>query len=138
VDTVAYPLDSGDAIGMGLYTNGNTCIVTANARSGYRFSSWTDNDTIVSTNSSYQFLVTLNRSLVANFIPGPPEIRMSSFSADSHTLEWATNAVTVVLEQATNLVNWTIVNSPVSAAGSNASITLPSLPGPRFYRLRLQ
>jgi hypothetical protein len=138
VDTVAYPLDSGDTIGLGLYTNGHTCTVTAIARSGYRFSSWTDNDSIVSTNSSYQFLVTLNRSVVANFIPGPPEIRLSSFSANSHTLEWATNAVPVVLEQTTNFVNWTIVNSPVSMVGGNASATLPTLPGPRFYRLRLQ
>jgi hypothetical protein len=72
VDTVAYPLDSGDTIGLGLYTNGDTCTVTAVPRAGFRFSGWADNDTTVSTNSTYQFVVGLNRSLVANFIPGPP------------------------------------------------------------------
>jgi hypothetical protein len=138
VDTVDYPLDSGDIIGLGLYTNGDICTVTATARPGYRFSSWTDNGKAVSSNSTYQFVVSLNRSLVANFIPGPPDIRISPLSATLHTLQWATNAAAVVLEETTDLVNWTTLNAPVSVVENNASVTLPTLPGRRFYRLRLQ
>ncbi|HTL17396.1 MAG TPA: putative Ig domain-containing protein, partial [Patescibacteria group bacterium] len=138
VDTVAYPLDAGDITGLGLYTNGDNCAVMATPRAGYRFSNWTDNNTIVSTNATYQFPVSLNRSLVANFVPGPPQIRITSQSADAHTIEWTTNMVAVVLEQTTNLVNWTSVNAPVSVVGSNASVTLPTIPGARFYRFRMQ
>ncbi len=138
VDTAVYPLDTGDTAGLGLYTNGQTCTITAAPRPGYRFSNWTENDTVVSTNSSYQFSITVNRSLVANFIPGPPNLRLGSFTANSHTIEWPTNGVPVVLEQSADLVNWTAVNSLVSLVGSNASLTLPTLPGAGFYRLRLQ
>ena len=34
--------------------------------------------------------------------------------------------------------NWTDVNAPVAAVGTNAYVTLPTLPGAKFYRLRLQ
>lgn len=132
IDTVAFPLDSGDIVGLGLYTNGHTCTVSAASRPGYRFSHWTDKDTLVSTNATYQFPVTLNRSLVANFIPGPPDVRLTSLSPNSHQLEWTTNGVPVVLEQTSDFVTWTGVNAPVSAVGTNAGVTLPTLPGPRF------
>jgi hypothetical protein len=138
VDTAAYPLDSGDISGLGLYTNGTACTVTAMPRPGYRFSKWTDNDGTVSTNASYQFPVTLNRSLVANFIPGPPNISVTAVSADSHMVQWATNGVPVVLEQTSDFTNWTLVNTPVSILGSNASVNLPTVTGARFYRLRAQ
>jgi hypothetical protein len=140
VDTVTYPLDAGDTAGLGLYTNGNTCTVSAVARPGYRFSNWTDNDKTVSTSDTYQFPVTLNRSLVANFAPAPPEIHFASFSANSHTLAWPTNPTPYVLEETTGLgsTNWTTVNQPVTTVGINATVTLPTQPGAKFYRLRLQ
>ena len=138
VDTVVYPLDKGEAVGLGLYTNGATCTLTAAPRPGYRFSNWTENDTVVSTNSTYQFAIVRNRSLVANFIPGPSNLRLASLSANSHTIEWPTNGVPVILEQSADLVNWTAVNSPISVIGTNASLTLPTVPGAGFYRLRLQ
>lgn len=140
VDAVTYPLDSGETDGIGLYTNGHTCIVTASARPGYRFSKWTDNDTPVSTSATYQFPVTLNRSLVANFTPAPPEIHFAAFSADSHTVAWPTNPTPCVLEEATDLhsPNWSTVNAPVSVVGTNANVALPTQPGAKFYRLRLQ
>jgi len=138
VDTVAYPLDSGKIIGLGLYTNGDSCTVSATALPGYRFSHWTDNDARVSTNSTYQFPVNLNRSLVANFVPAPPNVRISAMSLASHTIEWPTNGVSVLLEETTDLINWTAVNTATSITQSNATVTIPTLPGPRFYRLRAQ
>jgi hypothetical protein len=140
VDTVSYPIDSGDIVGLGLYTNGNTCTVTATARPGYRFSKWTDNDDLVSTNSAYQFPVTLNRSLVANFVPAPPELHFASFGGGAHTLAWPTNPTPCVLEETADLrfPNWTTVNAPTSVVGTNATVTLPTQADAKFYRLRLQ
>jgi len=140
VDTVTYPLDAGDTAGLGLYTNGNTCTISAVARPGYRFSNWTDNDKNVSTSATYQFPVTLNRSLVAIFAPAPPEIHFASFSASSHTIAWPTNSTPYVLEETTGLgsTNWTTVNQPVTTVGINATVTLTTQPGAKFYRLRLQ
>lgn len=140
VDTVTYPLDSGDTDGLGLYTNGNICTLSAKARPGYRFSHWTDDDTTISSNATYQFPVNLNHSLVANFSPAPAEIHFSSFGGGTHTLSWPTNPTPCQLEEATDLhlTNWTAVNSPVTVTGTNANVTLPTAVGARFYRLRLQ
>jgi hypothetical protein len=139
VDTVSYPLDTGDITGLGMYTNGDSCTVTATARPGYRFVRWTDNDSPVSTTATYQFPVTLNRSLVANFVAAP-EIRMMLLPANSCALEWPSNAAPCVLEESSDLVstNWSVINAPVSAVGTNSHVELPLQPGARFYRLRLQ
>jgi hypothetical protein len=140
VDTVTYPLDSGDTAGLGLYTNGDNCTVSATARPGYRFSHWTEDDATVSSNATYPFPVTLNHSLVANFSPAPPELHFASFGGGSHTLAWPTNPTPCLLEEATDLhsTNWTAVIAPVTVVGTNANVTLPTQPGARFYRLRLQ
>ena len=139
VDTVAYPLDKGDTVGTGLYTNGNNCTVTAAAKPGYRFSTWTDNDKPVSTSAAYQFPVALNRSLVANFIQAPPDLRVSMLPGHSHRLEWITNTPGCVLQETANFnsTNWTDVAAPVSVVGSNAQVTLPTQTGAKFYRLKL-
>jgi hypothetical protein len=140
VDTVTYPLDGGDISGLGLYTNGNICTVVACARPGYRFSKWTDNDATVNTSAEYQFIVNLNRSLAANFTPAPPQVHFASYSSDSHIVAWPTNPTPSVLEVNTNLVspNWTAVDSPIVVVGTNATVTILTEPGARFYRLKLQ
>lgn len=140
VDIVSYPLDSGSIGGLGLYTNGDSCTVQASAKPGYRFSNWTDNDTLISSNVTYQFPVTLNRSLVANFIPAPPDLRISRVSANSHALEWPTSPTPCVLEETLDFhsTNWFVVNAPVSVVGTNAHVEVPAQAGARFYRLRLQ
>lgn len=140
VDTVSYPLDSGETTGVGLYTNGNSCAVSAAARPGYRFQRWTENETPVSSNAVYQFPVGLNRSLVANFTPAPPDLRISCINAGTHAVEWPTNPTPCVLEATTDLgsTNWTVVNAPISVVGNNAHVELSSQSGIRYYRLRLQ
>lgn len=140
VDTVSYPLDSGNIGGLGLYTNGDACTVEASARPGYRFSHWTDNDSVVSSNATYQFPVALNRSLVANFIPAPPDLRISRLSASTHALEWPTNPTPCMVEETSDFrsTNWSVVNAPVSIVGTNAHVEVPAQPGARFYRLRVQ
>ena len=61
------PTDGGTATGGGTYQQGQSCTVYATANSGYTFTNWTDDGTLVSTNANYTFTVTGNRTLMANF-----------------------------------------------------------------------
>ena len=67
VSVSANPIDGGTVTGSGLYQQGQSCTVMATANEGYSFTNWTENDNVVSTQASYQFTVTGNRTLVANF-----------------------------------------------------------------------
>ncbi|MCL2413808.1 MAG: InlB B-repeat-containing protein [Bacteroidales bacterium] len=63
----ASPSTGGNVTGGGLYTYGTSVTVTATPSTGYNFVGWTENGVSVSTNANYQFTVTENRNLVANF-----------------------------------------------------------------------
>ena len=65
------PANGGTISGAGTYTQGQTCTIIANANPSYSFVNWTENGTQVSTNSTYSFTVTGNRTLVANFSYSP-------------------------------------------------------------------
>ena len=67
----ANPTNGGSVSGGGTYSQGQTCTVIANANPSYSFVNWTENGTQVSTNSTYSFTVTGNRTLVANFSYSP-------------------------------------------------------------------
>lgn len=73
IEATTNPVDGGTIIGAGNYEQGQTCTLTATANSGYVFSNWTENGSVVSTNANYIFTVNANRTLVANFnIDTPP------------------------------------------------------------------
>ena len=57
----------GTVAGDGTFFTGNPVTVTATPNTGYSFVNWTEGGVVVSTNSSYTFIVDLNRSLTANF-----------------------------------------------------------------------
>ena len=59
--------EGGTIAGAGSYWYGQSCTVTATSNSGYIFNNWTENGNVVSTNPTYTFMVTENRTLVANF-----------------------------------------------------------------------
>ena len=67
----ADPTNGGSVSGGGSYQQGQNCTVSAAANSGYTFSNWTENGNVVSSNTSYSFIVTGNRTLVAHFIANP-------------------------------------------------------------------
>ena len=67
VTVAAEPEVGGVVDGGDDYYYGQECTVTAEANTGYHFVNWTENGIIVATNSTYQFTVTANRHLVANF-----------------------------------------------------------------------
>ena len=67
----ANPTNGGTVTGGGTYNQGQSCTVTATANTGFNFTNWTENGSVVSTNASYTFNVTSNRNLVANFTAQP-------------------------------------------------------------------
>ena len=67
VSVSANPSNGGTVSGGGSYNYGQSCTVTASANSGYEFTNWTEGGSVVSSNASYSFTVSGNRTLVANF-----------------------------------------------------------------------
>ncbi|MFP5081364.1 InlB B-repeat-containing protein [Pedobacter sp. JCM 36344] len=65
------PVLGGTTTGAGSFAQGSTTTVTAAPNTGFTFTSWTENGTVVSTSSSYQFTMAGNRALVANFTAIP-------------------------------------------------------------------
>jgi uncharacterized repeat protein (TIGR02543 family) len=63
----ASPSTGGTVSGSGSFTAGTKRSVTATAKTGYNFVSWTDGGSVVSTTATYSFTVSGNRTLVANF-----------------------------------------------------------------------
>jgi uncharacterized repeat protein (TIGR02543 family) len=67
----ANPTIGGAVVGAGQFAQASTATVSATPNTGYTFTNWTENGTVVSTSSNYQFVVAGNRTLVANFAPVP-------------------------------------------------------------------
>ena len=77
INVSANPANGGTVTGGGNYQVGQSCTVTATANSGFTFTNWTENGNVVSTNRSYTFTVTGNRTLVANFQAQPQNYTIS-------------------------------------------------------------
>jgi hypothetical protein len=67
VSLAVLPVASGTTTGAGTFANGSTASLTATAATGFVFVNWTDGATVASTSPSYQYTITGNRALVANF-----------------------------------------------------------------------
>ena len=74
VALTANPNEGGVTDGAGLFPAGSTVQVTAIPNDGYTFNNWTDNVTnaVVSSNATYEFVLTKDTALVANFTQTPP------------------------------------------------------------------
>ena len=67
VAVTSNPVAGGDVTGDGTFDTGAQVRLIATAKPGYTFTNFTENGTIVSTQSPYNFILTGNRTLVANF-----------------------------------------------------------------------
>ena len=67
VIVAASPVTGGNLTGGGSFLPGSTAVVLATANTGYTFANWTENGTVQSTSPSYSFILSTNRTLVANF-----------------------------------------------------------------------
>jgi len=67
ITATANPSAGGTVEGAGTYGTGLPCTLTATPNQGYRFVNWTEAGVEVSTEATYSFTVTGERTLVANF-----------------------------------------------------------------------
>ena len=77
----ASPSQGGTVTGGGSFNPGTSQTVIATANTGYRFTNWTEGNTVVSTSASYTFTVGAARTLVANFTP----LVAHDFNADAQS-----------------------------------------------------
>ena len=77
------PAESGTVEGSGTYEQGQTCTLTATADEGYAFTYWTENDEAVSSDATYTFTVTADRTFVANFTQAHTGVIKSLFSVSA-------------------------------------------------------
>ena len=61
------PEEAGIITGAGEYAINDTVTLIATANEGYQFINWTENDTVVSEEVEYTFVVTNDRYIIANF-----------------------------------------------------------------------
>jgi len=124
----ANPTIGGTATGDGVFARDSVATATATPNAGYAFVNWTENGTIVSTSSSYQFTLSANRALVANFKVIPPSqfaVVLSSLPVKGGTSSGsgAYNAGTKVTVTASpsakyTFINWTENGNIVSSSSS--------------------
>ena len=71
ITATANPTNGGTVNGAGTFEEGESCTLTAMANTGYRFTNWTKNGAVVSTEATYTFTVTASGTYVANFTAIP-------------------------------------------------------------------
>ncbi|TKC10422.1 DUF3494 domain-containing protein [Pedobacter polaris] len=126
VNLSSSPAAGGINSGSGSYTAGSPVTVTAAANAGYTFLNWTENGNIVATSASFQFIITGNRTLVANYRVIPASqfaVTLSSNPLSGGTTDgegsYASGAsVTIV---ATRNTGYTFVNWIDKATGAVVS-----------------
>jgi hypothetical protein len=114
ITTLANPTEGGVVTGSGTYETLDECTVTATANEGYDFVNWTENNNVVSTEATYTFAVTSDRTLTANFVLQSFQVKViiNPEEAGSVTGEGTYNygdevTLTVVRNEDWAFQNWT-------------------------------
>jgi len=110
----ADPNEGGTLTGGGTYNYGENCTVVATANEGYNFINWTENGNAVSTDASYSFTVTGDRTLVANFEAQTFDVKVSIDPMEAATATGEGNyaygtevTLTLLRNEDYRFVNWT-------------------------------
>jgi len=137
VDTAAFPIPAGTTTGTGIYSPGEIATVTARPNPTFEFSNWTDNSTVVSTNSTYAFTVHIHQSLVANFIPSASPLLTIETTNDALLLSWPTNFTGFHLEGKETLPasDWTPLTNAITPIGSFHQVRVIPQDGTLYFRL---
>ena len=132
----AAPTNGGTVNGGGIYNHGESCTVSATANNGYTFTNWTEDGNVVSTDANYQFTVTGDRTLTANFAEQAPNtynINVSSNPSNGGTVsgggtynQGASCTVTATAATGYTFLRWTENGNTVQGAGASYTFTVTS------------
>lgn len=109
ITAIASPIDGGVVVGAGTYEEDDTCTLTATANSEFVFVNWTKNDSIVSTDATYSFMVTENATYIAHFSRLLPELHVTGIS----------HSTMAGGQQAT--ISWTVQNDGTAPTPNGAT-----------------
>ena len=115
----------GSVSSSGLYLNGVNYSFTATPTSGYHFVNWTESSSEVSTNATYTFTASTNRTLVANFEPNT--VPVSSGTTNASSITCTTCDVTVAAGAELTVGATKALKSVTVAAGGKLTITAGNL-----------
>ncbi len=118
ISTSAVPVAGGTTTGDGSFVSGTNATLTATPNAGYFFVKWTLNGNQVSTNASYTFPVTANKTLVANF---------SVIGATLRTISTSSSPV----------AGGTLSGAGVYADGSSVTVEAVPAPGYEFSKWKI-
>ena len=121
ITTSSVPVSGGNTTGDGSYIYGSQATISANPNAGFDFVNWTENSSVVSTSTSYSFVVNANRNLKANFAQQQFIISTSSAptaggtTSGSGTYNYSTPVtVTAIANSNWTFLNWTENGNVVS------------------------
>lgn len=122
ITTGSSPSAGGTTSGGGTVSCGNSVSVNASPASGYTFSSWTLNGSVVSASSTYTFAPSANESLMANFTAAACTYSLSSSNA-SYSSSGGTGSVTVTAGSscswtAASGASWITITAGASGTGN--------------------
>ena len=80
------PEEGGYVEGAGSYLEGSTCHLVATAAMGHTFVNWTEDGEVVSMENEYEFTVTSDRNLTANFLINTYEISAEAEPTEGGTV----------------------------------------------------
>ena len=135
VDDITIVEGSDGSTGNGNFNYGETCVVTATPNDGYYFSNWTENNNVVSSEASYEFTVTGNRNLVANFSETVPTYTITvtanpteggTVTGTGNYASGSTVTLTATANEGYNFTGWSdgvSTNSRTITVTGNASYT---------------
>ena len=132
VTTISNPTNSGILTGSGTYEQGEKVIVTATPTLGYYFLYWTENNSIISTVTSYEFTIESSRNLVANFIPAYFSLVLSAYPVQGGVISGGgvfnynqSSSISAIPNTGFSFLNW-VENGQVVSTQSNYNLQICS------------
>jgi hypothetical protein len=136
VTTSSNPTNGGYTTGSGTFQTGSQVTVVATPYSGWTFTNWTENSTIISTSPSYSFFISNNRNLIANFSqlqvitvtsPNGGEIWQSG---TTHNITWTSSGINNVniAYSYDNGTSWSLIVNGWAASSGSYNWIVPNTP----------
>lgn len=139
IDAAAEPKNAGNVAGAGVYPDGETVTLRAQANFGYLFTNWTEGQaqTIVGTDSAISFTSSVNRAIRANFIALPQVTPQSSIVGDAMIFSWPAGATGWVLQESPDLSpgSWVDSTRPITVVDGQNQVSVPLPSSGCFFRL---